>query len=133
MPDGAIYVKGLDQLLRDLGRMAPELRKELRGALREAAGAVSSKAKQIAESEGLRASGALIRLIKPSVRGSRAYVVESATRTEGLHAPFRYPAVFEFGQGGARSFLRKAAEEELDHTVARVGAAWTHTMKKLGF
>ena len=91
------------------------------------------KAQAEAERKGLRASGELIRLIKPSATNVAVAVVASAKR-----AGFSYPSVYEYGgrgkvnATGPRAFLRPglrkagpAIQEEMlqviNQTVSKAG------------
>lgn len=133
----AVYVEGLDELIRDFRRIDKSMAKQLTDTLRPLARSVRDKAKVIAKERGFgqgartrgaggkfvkgsagrsgRGTGALIRGMGISVRGASAYVLNKAERTTGTK-PFRYPAVYEFGQNspwnrsGDRSFLQPALD-----------------------
>ena len=104
-----IRVKGLDDLVRDFGKVDRGLRKELQGEIRKVAGIVAGEAKERAVRQGLVDSGKLVRSIRPGVRRSTGVVRVTATR-DG----FPYPAVYEFGGGGVRAFLMPALKDKTD-------------------
>lgn len=110
---GTIAVEGVGDLLRAFDRVEKGLRRELRAELVGLAGTVAIKARELAEAQGLRESGQLIARIRPGLRSSYAYVTDTANRKSPKWPEgFNYPAVFEFGHGGARAFLVPAAKAE---------------------
>lgn len=120
----AVSVHGLDELVRSLGRAQVRIRPALRSELRTLATSVAEEAKSRARSQGLVRSGALVKDIRPSVRGTSALIRESAVRRQGKNAPFGYPALYEFG---GRPFMYPAAdgkrgeiERGLENAVERV-------------
>lgn len=125
---GAIAVRGVRELNRALKRAGVDTRRELRLEMLKISGLVAGRAREIAEAEGLRDSGALIARIRPGATATAAVVRESAVKkSTKWPAGFRYPAVYEYGKGGARAFLRPArdrslveAEELLERMIERV-------------
>jgi hypothetical protein len=114
MAEEYVEVKGLTQVLRDLGRMDPTFRAKLARELRQLVRGAAEVAKQKAAGQGFtppgrsgRGRGDLIREIKyRSFVGRDGYVGlirETATR----NGTFRYPAVYEYGHShwGHRPFL----------------------------
>ena len=104
-------IKGLRQLDRALGKADKNLRKNLRGELKEIAEVVARRARGIAEAKGLRDTGDLIRGIKPYALTGRAGV-----RSNAVHRGFAYPARLEFeGRGaggwGPRATLNPAVDQ----------------------
>jgi hypothetical protein len=107
----AVRVEGLQELLQAFGRMDKSLSRELRREYRSIGGLVARRIKTIAEGIGLRGSartgdhkpGALIRGVRPAVRGS-TLVVQDLVRRNG----FPYPQVAEgwiAGHGAMRPFM----------------------------
>lgn len=130
----AVSVSGLRELSRDFGRMSKDLRRDLRTEVKGLAGIVAEEAKSIAESKGLVASGRLVRMIRPGIKGSNVGVVrETAVRTSGKNAPFKYPAVYEFGGGGARAFLMPAVERKRNEVIQGVEQLLDRLADRYGF
>jgi len=112
---GTIVVKGLDETVRGFRRLDSGLDKEIKSEFKSIANVVVDTAREIARAKDLRDSGELIRKIKPSVRGARAFVRATATRRN-----FPYPAVYEFGRRDNRPFLEPAVERERDTVIRRL-------------
>lgn len=116
MSEVGVRFRGLRELDRALGKADRTLRSGLRARLREAGQVVAVKARQIAESKGLRDSGDLIRSIRPFAVTGRAGVRASAT-----HHGYAYPMRLEFearagGTYGPRAFLNPAVEAK-EHEI----------------
>ena len=128
-------IEGLNALVRDFGKMSRELRRDIRAELREAAREVADEARSIAREQGLVDSGQLARQIKPGWRrGNVAVVRESAVRATGKNAPFRYPAVYEYGRKrGNRPFLRPALERKRVAIYARMSGLVDRLTGRYGF
>jgi hypothetical protein len=128
----AIQVHGLKEVLRDLGKMDPTLRRKLAAELRKLVRGAAQVAKEKAAAQGFtppgrsgRGTGALIRDIKyrsfVSREGYVGLIRETATRS----GTFRYPAVFEYGHShwGHRPFLeptRQAVQPFVYEELTRV-------------
>ena len=123
-----VRVEGLDRLVRDFGRMSKQLRKDLQAELKDIAGHVADEAQSVAEREGLRDSGKLIRSIKPSVRGSTAYVRATAT-----NRGFNYPRRHEFENGGVRAFLHPALQQSTSKVEREIGRMVDRLADRNGF
>lgn len=122
MPVEYVRVEGLTELLRGLGRADKGLRKELNTEIRGLAKVVAADAQVIAREQGLigdprtdTLSGSLVRRIGISVRGSSAWIVDKASR-----GGFPYPAVYEFGGGGTRAFLRPSLARNTDRIISGI-------------
>lgn len=122
-----VKVDGLRELDRSLRKADTETRKRLRDALKDAAGVVAGEAQSIARGKGLVDSGKLVRSIKPGLQGAGAVVRASANR-----AGYPYPAVYEFGRGGARAFLVPAAERKQDEVRDRAEQAVNQAIETAG-
>jgi hypothetical protein len=114
---GPVQVQGLRQFDRFLGRVSKDAQRELRSELRVIARSVRDEARQQAIGQGFggtgrsgRGRGELLRKLTYGVRGGLAYIAEGAVRTEGRGAPFKYPAVFEYGRRQHRPFLLPALD-----------------------
>lgn len=109
MPSEQIKIEGLKSLQKDLKQAEKDLASELRKTLKGAATTVAEKAKEIAESKGLRDSGDLIASIKGALQGGAGVVKVTADRNG-----FAYPSVYEYGRRsawqstGVRTFLEPA-------------------------
>lgn len=129
-----VEVEGVRELDRALRRADREARKSLRAELKAAAGVVAAEAQAVAAARGLgrpgrsgRGAGRLVRSIKPGLQGSGAVVRVGANR-----AGYPYPAVYEFGRGGARAFLRPAAERKQGEVRERAEDAMQAAIRKAG-
>lgn len=105
-----VRLRGLKQLDRALGKADKGLRKNLRDGLRDIAETGASEARSTATRKGLRASGDLIRNIRPFVRTGSVGIRSSAT-----HGGFAYPLRLEYedrqgGKYGPRATLGPALE-----------------------
>jgi hypothetical protein len=125
----AVRTHGLDQLVRDFGKLERELKKELQDELRQIADKVAERAKAHAVREGLVRSGKLVRSIKPGIRSRSIAVVRASATNKG----FRYPALYEYGKGGVRSFLKPAAEAMHDETARAVEDMLDRLSSRAGF
>lgn len=102
-----VAVEGLDDLVRAFQRVDAKVPREMRKQLRNEVGRpFVADAKEHVGSVGLVKTGKLRRSIRPLVQGSTLLVRDSAT-----NKGFPYPAVYEFGKGGARAFLGPTADE----------------------
>ena len=119
-----IRVDGLADVRRALARLGPEYRGGLTAELKDIARIASTRAQAIAEAEGLRDTGNLIRKIKPSVRGTTAMIRESAVKVSRKYPTgYPYPGVYEYagrGVAGPRPFMHPAAEQTLPAMVQRL-------------
>ena len=97
-----VEVTGLNELVRAFGRIDKGMSRQFRQQLRVGVGGpVAQDMKELARSRGLRQTGKLINSIRPAVRGATLFINASAT-----NKGYPYPAVYEFGRGGARSFMQ---------------------------
>lgn len=122
-----VEVEGLQELLRAFGQMDRALSREVRREYRVIGQLVARSAKSVAEAKGLRGSahtgdhkpGALIRGIRPAVRGS-TLVIQDLVRRKG----FPYPALYEgdiSGHGEPRPFLEPGLDLVQDKVVDAFG------------
>ena len=111
MARATVRVRGLSELRRDLAAVGPDARSGLRDALKDAADVVSDEAKHVAFQRDLVDSGALVRGIRPSVRGTRA-VVQSTVKRGG----YPYSGRYEYGDR-LRPFLQPALENKQNEVV----------------
>ena len=133
MGDVVIAFDDYKKVVKGLKLLDTGLDSELKKGLKAVGKKVATKAQAEAERKGLRASGELIRLIKPSATNVAVAVVASAKR-----AGFSYPSVYEYGgrgkvnATGPRAFLRPglrkagpAIQEEMlqviNQTVSKAG------------
>jgi hypothetical protein len=112
---GPVRTHGLRQLDRFFGQVSKGAQRELRAELRVLARSVRDEARVQAERQGFggggrsgRGRGDLLRKLTFGVRAGLAWIAEGAVRTTGRGAPFKYPAVFEFGRRQHRPFLLPA-------------------------
>lgn len=118
---GTVAVEGVGDLLRAFGSIDKGLRRELRLELLDVANIAAGKARAIAEQKGLHATGALIDRIHAGARASYAYITDTARRASPAYPQgFNYPAVYEYGHGGARAFLTPAAITSEDDVISGV-------------
>lgn len=122
MPAEYVKIDDLRKLERDLKQSNKDLASRLRRTIKGAATTVAEKAKEIAESEGLHDSGALIGSIKAGMQGGAGVVRVTAERNG-----FRYPAVYEYGRRspwqdskGVRTFLAPALDAKRVEIEAEV-------------
>jgi hypothetical protein len=106
-----VYVKGLNELIRDLRRAGAEVYRDLQAELRRLAQEVADEAKSLAPRE----TGQLADKIRPSVRGGVARVRATALSPTSAHPSsqpgYPYPARFEFGDFN-RPFLGPALDRK---------------------
>ena len=107
----AIRVEGLNELRRDFAKAGKETRRAFTAAMKSIAAGVADTARSIASREGLFESGELINKIKPSVKGTIAYI-----RTDAVRDGYRYPGRYEFGDLD-RPFLQPALERDQEKIV----------------
>lgn len=102
-----VEVTGLNELVRAFSRIDKGMSRQFRQELRVGVGGpVAKDMKDMARSRGLRGkTGKLINSIRPSVRGATLFINESAT-----NKAYPYPAVYEFGHGGARAFMQPVVD-----------------------
>lgn len=122
-----IRVEGLAELRRDFGRISKALQDDLRDELKKAAGIVSDEAIDIADRKGLRDTGKLIKSIRPGTSGAKAVIRANAKRKG-----YTYGAVYEFGRGGKRAFLRPALDAKSDAVVDALGDLLDNLAEKPG-
>lgn len=109
-----VRVEGLKETVAALNRLDGDVRKSVRGELREIGGLVADEARAIAG--GFRQSGDTARGVKVSVRGT---VV--AVRSTASHRGFVYPKRLEYEQGSsARPHLFPALDRKRATVVDRV-------------
>lgn len=108
-----VSIEGLPQLVRGFERMGADLKKEVRADLRKGADLVRDQARLNAAERGLRRSGRLISGLRTIVRSGAVVLVRSTTKRAG----FPYPAIYEYGHGGARNFLDPALAQKSDEVV----------------
>ncbi len=110
-----VRVEGLKETVAALNRLDGDVRKTVRGELRQIGQLVADEARSIAG--GFRQTGDTARGVKVSVRGTVVAVRSTAT-----HRGFNYPKRLEFEQGPrARLHLLPALDRKRDEVVDRVG------------
>lgn len=130
----SVEIIGLRETIRALNQAEKGLGRAVQNELRAVAAKVAGTAKEIAEQRGLRGDpgtdkgrghpGLLISSIRPGVRGSTAYVRDSATRVSAKYPDgYVYPAVYEYGgrgqtAHGPRAFLQPAVERDEPEVLA---------------
>jgi hypothetical protein len=101
-----VEVTGLNEMLHALGRIDKGITRELRKQLSVGVGGpIVADMKDEATARGLVKTGKLRSGLRPAVRGSSLFVNESA-RNKG----YPYPAIYEFGHGGARAFMQPVVD-----------------------
>lgn len=113
-----VTIEGLPQLVRGFERMGADLKKDVRAELRKGGDLVRDQARLNAAGRGLRKSGRLISGLRTIVRSGAVVLVRSTTKRKG----FPYPAVYEYGRGGARNFLEPAVGEKADEVVEHLAS-----------
>ena len=119
MSDITVEVEGVARTLAAFKTFQGNVAKGMKLELKAAAGLVATEAKKIAEAKGLRDTGDLIKSIRPGFKSSYAYVGDKAMHMGG---PYNYPARYEYGQGGARAFLRPALDAKRAEVMAATEA-----------
>lgn len=112
-----IKVKGIKELRRGFAQMDKSLRRDLDRGLREAAEPVRDEAKRIAGEKGLHDTGKLIAGIRIATAARGRVVVRSTAQKRG----YKYPARYEYGDGGKRAFLQPALEAKRREIEERLG------------
>lgn len=114
----SVRIDGLKQLRAALRRMAPELNKGVRTALKESAEIVAVATRERAPVR----SGKLKGSVRSFASGNRAGVRVNAMKVS-RHYPqgYPYPKRIEFEGGGVRAFVRPAFDEKKEEVVARMG------------
>lgn len=127
-----------DNVIAMLRQAAPEIAKELTGAVRDVARVGADMAKANAAMEGFtppgrsgRGTGRLIEKIGYTAHGVTGIIKESATR-DG----YRYPAIYEFSReykGGRmrRPFLIPARNEIVPYARIRIDEAVREALDKV--
>ncbi len=112
--EGTVYVRGLRELNRDLGRMDKNLKRELQASLRAVAEPVAADAR----SKAIRFGPATSEKIRAGSSRGQAVVRQNARRTTGARPDFGsllmrtvlVPALVE-----NEEMIVKGVEEMLDH------------------
>ena len=125
--DLAVRVEGLADLRRDFGRLSKALQDDFRDEIKAVADIVAVESRAIAKRKGLHDTGRLIRSIKPGTSGAVGVVRANAARKG-----YRYGAVYEFGRGGKRAFLRPALESKRDEVVEAFGDLLDDMHERIG-
>ena len=146
MADPIILFDDYQKVVKGLKLLDTGLDAELKKGLKAVGAKVATKAQAEAERKGLRATGELIKLIKPSATNKAVSVAATAKRkfsngsrgSRYANKPFAYPSVYEYGgrgkvnTTGPRAFLRPglrkagpAIQEEMlqviNQTVSKAG------------
>jgi hypothetical protein len=108
-----VLISGLSELVRGFSKLGSELRPSVREQLREIADEVATEAKSVASGQGLVRSGRLVGQIKPSVRGTSAYVRATA-RNRGFPYPAIYEGTYKLKRPSGGRTVRKFLEPALD-------------------
>ena len=109
-----VQVKGLRELQRDFRKMSKDLAGDLRKRLKGIGQIVADEAQRIAAARGLKDSGDLIRLIRPTVKANAVSIRASAKRRG-----FNYPVRYELGDR-QRPFLVPARERKQPEVIRRL-------------
>jgi hypothetical protein len=135
-----VHLEGLEPLLAAFERMPIITKRELRRELLEIADNVAKKAEGFAVGQGLvdddhaPKGGGLADRIKPRLSGSQVLVVDSARRASPKYpGGYPYPALYEFGHGGARAFMRPAVTSEAHDTRRRLDTFIARVERESGF
>jgi hypothetical protein len=122
-----VEVKGLKELDKALGRADKELRKELRGKLKNVADVVAQEARSIAAQKTKKRTGALVRGIKPFSLSGKAGV-----RSSAVHGGFPYPKRLEFeGRRGAKFGPRASLNPAVDRNEDRLYKATEQALNEM--
>jgi hypothetical protein len=109
-------VRGLNELVRDFGRLEKGLKTEVQSEIRGLVAIVAGEARTIAGRKFQSQTGDAIQHIKTSVRGGRGFIVEDAE-----HRGYPYPRRLEYENGGVRAFMRPALEAMHDDVERELG------------
>ena len=102
------------ELQRDFRKMSKDLAGDLRKRLKGIGQIVADEAQRIAAARGLKDSGDLIRLIRPTVKANAVSIRASAKRRG-----FNYPVRYELGDR-QRPFLVPARERKQPEVIRRL-------------
>ena len=118
----SIQVFGLTEGEMYLNKIFTTADRSLNMELKEAAKIVQAEAKSIAGAKGLAKPGSSGRGTGKLVSGIRVFSRhgESGVQDRVTRAGFLYPAVYEYGKGGARAFLAPAGEAKMPEVEARL-------------
>lgn len=129
-----IAVQGLDQLVRDFGKINVDLRREVQRELQAVAEIVAVQARADVAASGLVKSGRLQKGIRSRVRGATA-IVEDRAKAKGSGYP--YPGIYEFGVSGRdkkrRPFLEPALEKKQPEVMRSLEDMLDRLTSKNGF
>lgn len=129
-----IAVQGLDQLVRDFGKINVDLRREVQRELQAVAEIVAVQARADVAAGGLVKSGRLQKGIRSRVRGATA-IVEDRAKAKGSGYP--YPGIYEFGVSGRdkkrRPFLEPALEKKQPEVMRSLEDLLDRLTSKNGF
>lgn len=127
-----VQIGGMTELLRTFKILYPELQKELSAGLREISAQIANEAVQIAIQQGFappgrsgRGTGALIGSIRSGATMRKGYVKDTA-----MNQGYSYPRRYEYENGGARSFLHPAIDQNKDKITAALAAVVEHVVAR---
>lgn len=121
--NASVKVRGLDELIRDFGRMEAELRREVQRELQAVAKIVSDDAQRRASEENY--GPRTVSQIRPRVRNRSTAVVDTrAKKTSGLRpdfGPLLMRKVFLPALFSKREDVERAMGELLDRLASKFG------------
>ncbi len=113
-------VEGFRPLMQAIRRLEPTLRKGMQAKLRSVGQIVADEAKATARRKGLYDTGKLVRSIRPKVATQSVAIVAGAMRRSRKYPQgYNYPKRYEYGEGGARAFMRPALEAKQEEVTKR--------------
>lgn len=129
MPDVMIETEGLAALRRDLKRLDPLIDRELRDAIRDAAGKVAITAGALAP----RRSGELAHSIRPFVSGAKASIGSTVPYAGVVHwggtiRPRGEPITFK-----RTEFITRAVDDHADQIVQDMGDGVERAARRAGW
>ena len=132
--EAAVYIHGYKELQRAFKMLVPELQKELNAGMRQIVRMVENDARDWADRQGFtppgtsgRGVGNLIGNIRSGVNMTKGYIKDTANR-DGYY----YPARYEYQDGGARSFLHPAINQDRDKIILSIAAIVEHVNTLFG-
>jgi hypothetical protein len=134
--NATVRVEGLRELLRSLDTMHDITPREVKDELVKIGKIVADRAEHYAIGERLVDSHQLIDSFKVSASaGTGTVAVRNTARRASKRYPsgYRYPARYEFENGGARSFMRPAVQRTERETERRMGALVDRLAARSGF
>lgn len=137
MADSVVVIENFEAWRRAIKQLDAGLDREVKDAFLEIGDKVADDASTIAKAK-LRVNPdgdgiVLSKTIKPKVRMKDVVIQARAKRKKGKNAPYAYPAIYEYGSGGAKAFLAPAVRKNLKFIESEFARAIEETAIKAGF